>query len=113
MKRSLKIQIVVLAAITCVACTKLETPRGGTQEDRATVDQEESETAQTCQVHYRSVDREAQCNEVGSFMLSELHIPTRARIVVRPSRTANYEQVGRMLQSLQNSGYASIEFPRH
>jgi hypothetical protein len=77
------------------------------------VDQEVSDTAQTCQVHYRSVEHEAQCTEVGSVMLSELHIPTKARIVVRPSRTANYEQVGRMLQSLQNSGYASIEFPSH
>jgi hypothetical protein len=77
------------------------------------VDQEVSDTAQTCQVHYRSVYRDAQCTEVGSIMLSELHIPTKARIVVRPSRTANYEQVGRMLQSLQNSGYASIEFPSH
>jgi hypothetical protein len=113
MKRSQKIQICVLAAITCVACTKMVTPLVGTQEERATVDQEVSETAQICQVHYRSVDRDAQCTEVGSVMLSELHIPTRTRVEVRPSCTANYEQVGRMLQSLQNSGYASIEFPSH
>jgi hypothetical protein len=72
---------------------------------------EDSETAQNCQVHYRSVNRDAQCSEVGSEMLSVLHIPTRARVVVRPSRTANYEQVGRLLQSLQKSGYSSIEFP--
>ena len=67
---------------------------------------------QTCQVHYGHVNHEAQCDNVGRIMLTELRIPTSERVVVRPSRTANYEQVGGMLQSLQKAGY-SIEFPSH
>jgi integrase len=85
----------------------------GTSEERATVETEDSETVQNCRFHYRSVNREAPCSEVGSVMLSVLRIPTRVRVVVQPSRTANYEQVGRLLQSLQDSGYSSVEFPSH
>jgi hypothetical protein len=87
----------------------MEDPPVEMPEARVAVEQE-LEMAQTCQVHYGPVNREAQCDSVGRIMLTELRIPTSERVVVRPSRTAN--QVGRMLQSLQNAGY-SIEFPSH
>ena len=89
----------------------MEAPPVERPEARVAVEQE-LETAQTCQVHYGHVNREAQCDSVGRIMLTELRIPTSERVVVRPSRMANYEQVSRMLQSLQNAGY-SIEFPSH
>lgn len=110
MKRSRKLAAAVLSTITCVACTKTEAQPAGAQGEPATVELG-WDTTQNCQVHYGSVNRAAQCNEVGSVMLSKLQIPTRVRIVVRPSRTADYEQVGQLLQSLQNSGYLLIEFP--
>jgi len=65
-----------------------------------------------CQVGYGAVHREASCNEIGNFMQSELRIPTSVRVVVRPSKNAHYDEVGRLLQSLQSAGY-TVEFPSH
>jgi hypothetical protein len=99
----------IIVMMVCVACTKMEAPPAGMQEERATVEQTAG-SEQRCLVNYGAVHREALCDKIGSVMLSELRIPTRTRIEVQPSRTANYEEVGRLLKSLSDAGYL-IEFP--
>ena len=97
--------------MVCLACTKMGAPPAGTQGEQATVEQKAG-SEQRCLVNYGAIHREALCDEIGSVMLSELHIPIGTRTVVKPSRTANYEQVGRLLKSLNGAGYL-IEFPSH
>jgi len=111
MKRGQSFLTRVIALIICGACANAEAPRNGKEGERATVEQELG-AEQRCRVHYGTVDHEALCDEIGSVMLSYLHIPTSVLIVVKPTRAAKYDEVGRLLKSLQNSGYL-IEFPSH
>ena len=65
-----------------------------------------------CHINYLSVDRDVPCSEVAKVMRSEMKIPPNARIVVAPDKVAGLDEVGRLLQSLNDSGYI-IEFPHH
>jgi hypothetical protein len=49
---------------------------------------------------------------VGVTLQTEVRIPTSVRIVVQPSKEARYEEVGRLIQSLNAVGYVT-EFPYH
>lgn len=107
MKRRQRLLTCVIALIICGA--RAETPPNGTE--RATVEQELG-AEQRCRVSYGTVHREALCDAIGKVMLSELHIPTSVLIVVKPTHAAKYDEVGRLLKSLQDAGYL-IEFPSH
>jgi len=58
-----------------------------------------------CHVHYEKVDRTAPCTEIVALMQSEPRLPAHAHVTLRGSKTARYEQVSRLLQSLRDAGY--------
>ena len=76
--------------------------------DRATVTLEGG--TGLCHVNYRGMDRDAPCNQVAEVMRSEIRLSTTVRIVVWPDKTARFDEVGQLLQSLNNEGY-TLEFP--
>ncbi len=69
-----------------------------------TLDQDAGENG-LCHVHYKDVDRTAPCTEIVALMQSEPSIPAHAHVTLRGSKTARYEQVSRLLQSLRDAGY--------
>lgn len=75
-----------------------------TDTQTVTLDQEAGESG-LCHVHYQHVDREAPCTEIAALMRSELRIPARAHLALRPSKTVPYAEVSRLLQSLREAGY--------
>ena len=103
MKRLQKLVVISLGTLT--ACSGHQSmPRAETQLDLVTLDQEAGEDG-VCHVHYQNVERKAPCAKIAALMRSELRIPAHAHLVLRPSKTVRYEEVSRLLQSLQGDGY--------
>jgi len=70
----------------------------------AALDQDAGEN-RLCHVHYKNFDRTASCSEIIALMQSEPSIPAHAHITLHASKTARYEQVRLLLQSLQDAPY--------
>ena len=69
-----------------------------------TMDQEAGENG-LCHVQYKDVNRTAPCTEVVALMRTELRIPAHTHVTLKASKTARYEQVSQLLQSLRYSEY--------
>ena len=103
MKR-LENPVLALALGILTACSGPQsTLRTETQTEPVTLEQEAGENG-LCHVHYKHADLKARCTEIVALMRSELRIPAHAHLVLRPS-TASYEEIRRLVQSLQGSGY--------
>ena len=58
----------------------------------------------------RVQERALSCDRIGAAMMDEMNIDSRAEIHIRATRSADYEDVGALIKSLQNAGYIKISF---
>jgi len=97
-----------LAATALSILTACRVPRSALFSEAPTVlitlDQNAGENG-LCHVHYKEVARAAPCAEIVALMQSEPRIPAQAYVTLRGSKTARYEQVSRLLQSLRDARY--------
>ena len=103
---------VIFAGMVVVSILVACSGKNTTPIEQATVVQDEGASAHVCRVRYRSLNREVPCDQVATVMQSELHISTSVGIVVQSSKETRYEQVGRLIQLLNDAGYMT-EFPSH
>src|SRR5512147_2231680 len=78
--------------------------------ERATLVLDADASTHVCRLSYRGSQRETPCEQVVTAMQTELRIPTSASIVVVPSKEARYDEVGRLIQSLNAVGYGKDRF---
>jgi hypothetical protein len=98
-------KLLALALGILAACSGPQrTLHAGNQKELVTLDQEAGENG-LCHVHYQNVGRTAPCTDIATLMRSELRVPTRGTLVLRPSKGVRSEDIARLIKSLLESGY--------